>query len=164
MHIEVLEENINVKALIVEANSIKMFLGAGWRDIDQVGLQAPKALADPNDWWDKSIGRLSKVQLPENYFKYCMFDTPLINRYIEKYGLMRTRLMNTHPKSVYSMHWDMTKRIHIPLITNPDCLMIIDNQAYYLKPGNVYLTNTTYKHTALNASDKYRLHLVGCIY
>lgn len=164
MHVHVLEENLDVSALLADANKVKVFLGAGWRDVTQVGLQAPEPNADPKDWWDKSVGRSTRIQFPENYFKYTMFDTPLLNSYIEKYGLRRTRLMNSHPKSTLSMHQDLTKRIHIPLISNPDCLMIIDGQTYFLEPGNVYLTDTTYKHTAINASNMMRLHLVGCMY
>ena len=72
--------------------------------------------------------------------------------------------MQSDPKSCLTLHHDLTKRIHIPLITNDQCFMMIEDNIYYLKPGNVYLTNTTLKHTAVNASKSSRIHIVGCVY
>ncbi len=164
MHIEVLEENIDLKAILEEANSVKIFLGAGWKDIYQVGLQAHKPDLNPSDEWNKSIGRLDRLQYPETYFKYSLFNLPTINRIMEKYGMKRTRIMKSNPKTCLSMHQDLTKRIHIPLITNEKCFMAIEDRNYYLEPGKIYLTNTTLRHTAVNASENYRVHIVGCIY
>jgi hypothetical protein len=164
MHIEVLEDNIDLKAILEEANSVKMFLDAGWKDIYQVGLQSHKPGLNPSDEWDKSIGRLNRLQYPETYFKYSLFNLPTINRIMEKYGMKRTRIMKSNPKTCLSMHQDLTKRIHIPLITNDKCFMAIEDRNYYLEAGKIYLTNTTLRHTAVNASDTYRVHIVGCIY
>ena len=164
MHIEVLEDNIDLKAILEEANSVKMFLDAGWKDIYQVGLQAHKPDLNPSDEWNKSIGRLDRLQYPETYFKYSLFNLPTINRIMEKYGMKRTRIMKSNPKTCLSMHQDLTKRIHIPLITNEKCFMAIEDRNYYLEPGKIYLTNTILRHTAVNASENYRVHIVGCIY
>ena len=164
MHIEVLEENIDLKTILEEANSVKMFLDAGWKDIYQVGLQSHKPDLKPSDEWNKSIGRLDRLQYPETYFKYSLFNLPTINRIMEKYGMKRTRIMKSNPKTCLSKHQDLTKRIHIPLISNDKCFMAIEDRNYYLEPGKIYLTNTTLRHTAVNASDTYRVHIVGCIY
>ena len=51
-----------------------------------------------------------------------------------------------------------------PLITNEDCFMVIENKNYTLEVGKVYLTNTTLRHTAVNASKNSRVHIVGCMY
>ena len=163
MHIEVLEE-IDHKAILDEANTIKVQLKKGWANLGQVGIQGHKPGLDPNIEWKSSIGRVSKLQYPETYFKYNLFNIPTINRIMNKYGMLRTRLMQSDPKTCLSLHQDMSKRIHIPLISNPDCLMIIEDRTYYLEPGKIYLTNTTLRHTAVNASDMPRVHIVGCIY
>jgi len=163
MHIEVLE-NINIKKILEEANQIKVALNKSWSNIEQVGLQGNKPNQDPKEFCYTSVGRINKLQFPENYFKYPLWDTPIINRIIEKYGMVRTRIMQSNPKSCLTRHQDMTKRIHIPLITNEDCFMIIDNKIYNLEVGKIYLTNTTLKHTAVNASKQYRIHIVGCMY
>lgn len=162
--VTVLEDNIDVESIIEEANDIKVALGVGWNDLDQVGLQGHKPNLDPLENWKASTGRKKNTPYPENYFKYSLWQSPTINRYLEKYGMVRSRLMVSHQKTCLSMHQDMSKRIHIPLITNPDCIMIIDNQVYHLEPGKIYLTDTTLKHTAVNASRKLRAHIVGCVY
>lgn len=164
MHIEVLEDNIDLKAILEEANSVKVALGKGWKDIDQVGLQAHKPNLDPMEEWKSSIGKADRLQYPETYFKYSLFELPIINRIMEKYGMKRTRIMKSDAKSCLTIHQDLTKRIHIPLITNDKCFMAIEDRNYYLEPGKIYLTNTTLRHTAVNASESLRVHIVGCIY
>lgn len=162
--VTILEDNIDFKSILEEANSIKVALGMGWKDMDQVGLQGHKPNLDPADGWKESVGRGKNLQYPENYFKYDLWDTPTINRYMNKYGLKRTRLMKSNAKSCLTIHQDLTKRVHIPLITNPDCFMMIDDKVHYLEPGKIYLTDTTKRHTAVNASETYRVHIVGCLY
>jgi len=164
MHIEVLEDNIDLKAILEEANSVKVALAKGWKDIDQVGLQAHKPDLNPMEEWKSSIGKANRLQYPETYFKYSLFKLPTINRIMEKYGMKRTRIMKSDPKSCLTIHQDLTKRIHIPLITNDKCFMAIEDRNYYLEPGKIYLTNTTLRHTAVNASESLRVHIVGCIY
>ena len=164
MHIEVLEDNIDVKTILEEANSIKVQLNVGWSKVEQIGIQGHKPDLNPLEEWKSSVGRGINLQYPETYFKYSLFNTPTINRYMDKYGMKRTRIMKTNPKTCLSMHEDLTKRIHIPLITNPDCKMLIEDTAYFLEPGKIYLTNTTLRHTVINASMNYRVHIVGCIY
>ena len=163
MHIEVLEE-IDHQKILEEANDVKIFLEKGWSDIEQVGIQGYKPNLDPKTEWMSSVGRVSRLQFPETYFKYSLFNIPTINRLMEKYGMLRTRIMKSNPKTCLSMHNDMSKRIHIPLLTNPDCIMLIEDKTYHLELGKVYITNTTLRHTAVNASDRMRVHIVGCVY
>lgn len=162
--VTILEDNIDFQSILEEANSIKVALGMGWNDMDQVGLQGHKPGLNPMDEWKQSTGRIVNVQYPENYFKYDLWSTPTINRYINKYGLKRTRIMKSNSKTCLTLHNDMTKRVHIPLITNSQCFMVIDNQVHYLEPGKIYLTDTTKPHTAVNASNTFRVHIVGCMY
>ena len=76
MHIEVLE-NINVKKVLEEANTVKVAVNKGWENIEQVGLQGHKPKLDPLKECYASVGKVSKLQFPENYFKYpiCKFLT-----------------------------------------------------------------------------------------
>ena len=163
MHIETLQD-IDHKKILEEANDIKVMLRKGWKDLHQVGLQSYKPNMNWKEQWDKSLNSSSNLDYPETYYKYPLFDVPNINRLIEKYGMVRTRIMVSQSKTNLSFHNDLTKRIHIPLITNPDCIMIIEDSIYHLKTGKVYLTNTTLRHTAVNASFNYRVHIVGCVY
>ena len=163
MHIETLQD-VNHEKILQEANDIKVMLGKGWKDVTQIGLQGFKPNLNWKDHWDKSTKSITNLEYPETYYKYPLFDLPNINRLIEKYGMVRTRIMVSAPKTNLSFHKDLTKRIHIPLITNPDCIMIIEDSMYHLKTPKMYLTNTTLRHTAVNASFEYRVHIVGCIY
>tara|TARA_B100000575_G_C22562988_1_gene357623 strand:- start:25 stop:516 length:492 start_codon:yes stop_codon:yes gene_type:complete len=162
MHIELLQ-TVDHQTILKEANSVKVQLKKGWGDVDQIGLQGYK----PNQHfsvWKASVGKGNKLEFPENYFKYELFNLPLINSIIKKYNLKRTRIMKSDSKTCLTRHQDMSKRVHIPVITNPDCFMTIEDKNYFLEPGNVYLTNTTLPHTAVNASKYIRIHIVGCLY
>ena len=67
-------------------------------------------------------------------------------------------------KSCYSMHRDQTPRLHIPLVTNPQCYIVFQKgQVEHLTTGSVYWVDTRLEHTAMNGSDVDRLHLVGSI-
>lgn len=61
------------------------------------------------------------------------------------------------------MHVDETPRLHIPIITNPDSFMIIDDQICRFPFGKAYIANTLLPHTAVNAGKKDRTHLVFCV-
>jgi len=86
------------------------------------------------------------------------------NSIIEKLNMTRTRVLLMKPKTCYSYHIDGSKRIHIPLITNKSCFMVIEDKCYwYPADGNYYIADTTKQHTFVNASNKERIHIVGCI-
>lgn len=78
------------------------------------------------------------------------------------YNIGRFRIMALPGQKCMTLHRDMTKRIHIPILTNEDCLMIIEDRVYHMPAdGSAYLTDTFKRHTALNASwDFLRVHLV----
>lgn len=80
----------------------------------------------------------------------------------EKYNVVRGRMMALDWKTCLTIHRDATKRIHIPIVTNSDCFMMIDDIPHRLEFGATYLTDTTKFHTAVNASKIYRTHLVFC--
>jgi hypothetical protein len=97
------------------------------------------------------------------YFKGSYFEevTDVVN---EKYIIRRTRFMLSKPKTCLSTHTDATRRIHIPIDTNDNCYMVLTDKVYRLPFGNVYLTDTTEPHTAVNASTRNRTHIVMCIH
>ena len=98
-------------------------------------------------------------------FKYNLFDTlPYINSIIDEHKLLRTRVMKMKPKTCYYWHTDATERLHIPLITNPHCFLLIDGEQIHLPAtGESYVLDTRKPHTALNASKEDRIHIVGAV-
>ena len=80
----------------------------------------------------------------------------------EKYNVHRGRFMLSNWKTCLTLHKDLSRRIHLPIITDKNCIMIIDNTVYRLPFGGTYLTDTRKEHTAVNASKILRTHLVFC--
>jgi hypothetical protein len=125
----------------------------------QTGLQY-KVNEDP---WTSAVGKSQGKELKYTelnpFFKDTIFET-----IINKYNLKKTRLMWVNPKSCYSIHADETPRIHIPLITNPECYFLFKlGLLIHLGTNSVWWVNTKLNHTFLNCSDLPRLHLVGVV-
>ena len=125
----------------------------------QAGLQ----YKDNEDHWTDATGKSKGQELTYTnlnpFFKDTIFET-----IINKYKLVRTRLMWINPMVCYSMHRDSTPRIHIPIITNPECYFVFKQGIIkHLSCGVVYWTNTVEYHTFMNCSDMPRLHLVGAV-
>ena len=92
------------------------------------------------------------------YFKE-VYDT-LSN----KFKLGRVRILLKEPRSTLSWHRDPEPRLHIPIITNPGCMMVIENVAKHLPAdGSVYITNNVKYHNAFNGGEENRVHLVACL-
>ena len=80
------------------------------------------------------------------------------------YKLGRVRILLKEPRSTLSWHRDPEPRLHIPIITNPGCLMVIDNVAKHMPAdGSVWITNNTKYHNAFNGGEENRIHLVACV-
>lgn len=96
-----------------------------------------------------------------------IFKNTYIEHVIEKvkqqYGGYRGRFMMLKYKTCLSMHEDESPRLHIPIITNPDCFMIINDNICRFPFGKAYIANTLLPHTAINAGKKDRTHLVFCL-
>ena len=127
----------------------------------QVGLQHRK---DGNPWSD-AVGQV-KAGVNNGWDQELLInplfkDTPF-EYYIKKYKLRRTRLMWIKPLACYSMHRDYTPRLHIPLITNPNCYFVFKEKGLFNMPaGHAYWVDTTKEHSAMNCSNQWRLHLIG---
>lgn len=82
----------------------------------------------------------------------------------KKFKLGRTRILLKEPRSTLSWHRDPEPRLHIPITTNPGCLMVIDNIAKHMPAdGSVWITNNTKYHNAFNGGEEDRVHLVACV-
>ncbi len=82
----------------------------------------------------------------------------------KRYKLGRVRLLLKEPRSTLSWHRDPEPRLHIPIITNPGSIMVIDEQAKHMPAdGSVWITNNTKYHNAFNGGEENRIHLVACV-
>ncbi len=82
----------------------------------------------------------------------------------KRYKLGRVRLLLKEPRSTLSWHKDPECRLHIPIITNKGCSMVIENVAKHLPAdGKVWITNNTKYHNFFNGGEQARIHLVACV-
>jgi len=82
----------------------------------------------------------------------------------KKFKLGRVRLLLKEPRSTLSWHKDPEPRLHIPIITNLGCSMVIENVAKHLPAdGHVTITNNTKYHNFFNGGEQDRVHLVACV-
>jgi len=95
-------------------------------------------------------------------FKDTYFEE-LIENISKHYKVYRGRFLKSLHKTCLTYHTDPSPRLHVPIYTNENCMMIIDDKVYRLPFGNTYVVDTTMPHTALNASKHERVHLVFCI-
>ena len=81
-----------------------------------------------------------------------------------KFKLGRVRILLKEPRTTLSWHRDPEPRLHIPIITNPGCMMVIENTAKHLPAdGTVTITNNTKYHNFFNGGEQERIHLVACM-
>ena len=120
---------------------------------------------------DKSGAEVSRdIKIDES--EYSEFIPDYENTYFKevfdvissKFKLGRVRILLKEPRSTLSWHRDPEPRLHIPIITNPGCLMVIDNVAKHMPAdGSVWITNNTKYHNAFNGGEENRVHLVACV-
>ena len=76
----------------------------------------------------------------------------------------RMRVLSKDTYNANSWHRDPEPRIHVPIITNPGSLMVINHHATHLPAdGSAYFTDTRGYHTAINGGLAPRVHLVAAV-
>ena len=93
-----------------------------------------------------------------------LFDVPYINSLIKKFRIGYSRVLILESKRCYTLHKDISKRIHIPIETNDRCFFVLDDEVIKMPAdGSVYEVDTTKMHTFVNASPTPRIHIVGTL-
>ena len=86
------------------------------------------------------------------------------NLITSKFKLGRVRFLMKPPRSCLSWHRDPEMRLHIPIITNEACRMVIEDTSFHMPSnGNGYITDNTRYHNFFNGSEFDRVHLVATI-
>ena len=121
--------------------------------------------------WDQVDG-LDRLQLYGNCNEkdFSVINTKVKNTEFEKiiqdFNLVRSRIMVLKEKHNYSIHQDLSWRLHIPIKTNSNCLFYFPDhkEHFHLENGKIYKVNTTERHTFINAGWDDRIHFIGCLY
>ena len=96
--------------------------------------------------------------LADTYFK------EVYDKLSKKFKLGRVRILLKEPRSTLSWHKDPEPRLHIPIITNPGCKMVIEDVAKHMPAnGKVWITNNTRYHNFFNGGEQNRIHIVACL-
>ena len=92
-----------------------------------------------------------------------LYDLPYTNQLLDQYSLYNCRIMKLVGKECYTWHRDQTPRVHLPLITNSNCLFVLEDKAFKMPAGEVWWVDTTKTHTAFNGNrpEYIRYHIVG---
>ena len=111
---------------------------------------------------DEMINEAAYSEFIEEYKK--TYFKEVFDILSSRYKLGRVRVLLKEPRSTLSWHRDPEPRLHIPIITNPGSIMVIDNVAKHMPAdGSVWITNNTKYHNAFNGGEHNRIHLVACV-
>ena len=76
----------------------------------------------------------------------------------------RMRVLSKGLYNCNSWHRDPEPRLHIPILTNPGSLFVVNHHVTHLPAdGSVYFTDTRGYHTALNGGESRRVHIVAAL-
>ena len=157
LNIQKLSYNYNLDKILLEIDHIVDT--HGWNN-NQISLQSPSGN------YHDGVGQVRSLTKKET--EYTQQNLPSdweISKFIKTHDLCRTRILKLLPKTCYSIHWDRSKRVHLAIITDHKCKLLIDDNACHIPDdGHPYMVDTTKYHTALNGTfDVERIHIVGCI-
>ena len=134
----------------IEGNNVR---GKYWTIADESGKEVSRDI-------DIDESRYTELvpEFEDTYFKE-VYETLK-----SKFKLGRVRLLLKEPRSTLSWHKDPEPRLHIPIVTNKGCMMVIENVAKHMPAdGSVTITNNTKFHNFFNGGEQARVHLVACV-
>ena len=134
----------------IEGHNVR---GTYWTIPDETGKEAKR---------DKPIDESRYTELVSD-FKGTYFEE-VFNILRKKFKLGRVRILLKEPRSTLSWHRDPEPRLHIPIITNKGCRMVIEDVSKHMPAdGTVTITNNTKYHNFFNGGEQNRIHLVACV-
>ena len=127
--------------------------GVFWTKPDATGKEVTRDVKIDEEKYSEFIDEYKNT-----YFK------DVYDKLSKKFKLGRVRILLKQPRSTLSWHRDPEPRLHIPIITNPGCIMVIDNIAKHMPAdGSTWITNNTKYHNFFNGGEENRIHLVACV-
>ena len=134
----------------IEGNNIR---GRYWTIADETGKEVSRDIDIEESKYTQLV-----PEFENTYFKE-VYET-----LSKRFKLGRVRLLLKEPRSTLSWHKDPECRLHVPIITNKGCSMVIENVAKHLPAnGKVWITNNTKYHNFFNGGEQARVHLVACV-
>jgi len=127
--------------------------GVYWTKPDGTGKEEVRAKKINEEAYTEFV-----EDLKDTYFK------EVYDELSKRFKLGRVRILLKEPRSTLSWHRDPEPRLHIPIITNPGCIMVIGEKAKHMPAdGSAWITNNVKYHNAFNGGEEERVHLVACV-
>ena len=127
--------------------------GIYWTTPDESGNEVTRDISIDEEKYTQVVPEFQKT-----YFE------DVVKKLQSKFKIGRVRILLKEPRSTLSWHRDPECRLHIPIITNPGCSMVIENVAKHLPAdGSVWITSNTKYHNFFNGGEQARIHLVACM-
>ena len=127
--------------------------GVYWTIADESGKEVTRDVPIDESKYTKLVPEFENTYFKEVY-----------KTLSKKFKLGRVRLLLKEPRSTLSWHKDPEPRLHIPIITNPGCKMVIEDVAKHMPAdGKVWITNNTRYHNFFNGGEQNRIHIVACL-
>lgn len=105
---------------------------------------------------------------------YFVINPELRGTYIEevlmeirtKFDIRKSKLMLMKHHTCYNWHVDYNNHLHVPIITNAGCRMVVQDKSYEMPAnGSLYHVNTLgIPHTFFNGGQESRIHLIMAEY
>ena len=134
----------------IKGNNIR---GKYWTIADETGKEVSRDIDIDESKYTQLVPEFSNTYFSEVY--------EILRK---RFKLGRVRLLLKEPRSTLSWHKDPECRLHIPIVTNAGCSMVIENIAKHLPAdGHVWITNNTKYHNFFNGGEQARVHLVACV-
>ena len=134
----------------IKGNNIR---GKYWTIADETGKEVSRDIDIDESKYTQLVPEFNNTYFSEVY--------EVLSK---RFKLGRVRLLLKEPRSTLSWHKDPECRLHIPIVTNAGCSMVIENVAKHLPAdGKVWITNNTKYHNFFNGGEQSRIHLVACV-
>ncbi len=134
----------------IQGNNIR---GKYWTIADDTGKEVSRDVDIDESKYTQLVPEFEKTYFKEVY-----------EQLSKRFKLGRVRLLLKEPRSTLSWHKDPECRLHVPIVTNKGCSMVIENVAKHLPAdGKVWITNNTKYHNFFNGGEQARIHLVACV-
>ena len=134
----------------IKGNNIR---GKYWTIADETGKEVSRDIDIEESKYTQLVPEFNNTYFSEVY--------KVLSK---RFKLGRVRLLLKEPRSTLSWHKDPECRLHIPIVTNAGCSMVIENVAKHLPAdGSVWITNNTKYHNFFNGGEQARVHLVACV-
>jgi len=134
----------------VEGNNVR---GKYWTIADESGKEVSRDIDIDESKYTELV-----PEFEDTYFK------EVYEKLKSRFKLGRVRLLLKEPRSTLSWHKDPEPRLHIPIVTNKGCMMVIENVAKHMPAdGTATITNNKKFHNFFNGGEQARVHLVACV-